>query len=119
PGRRVHVERARDGLALSVHVIEGPLDDHEDDALRLRELRRLRRSERRDQQGAQEQCAHSHSSTMEPRMGPRIPSSSFFSAAGTLNLSSVATRCPTSASNCSPVMCMPACAVFMSRPEYT
>src|SRR4029079_16456158 len=55
---------------------------------------------------------------MSDRIGASAPSSSFFSASGTLKWSRVATRSATSASNSPPVTAMPSCVVCMSRPEY-
>ena len=50
--------------------------------------------------------------------GPSAPSSSPSSRAGTLNLSSVALRFSTTASNSSSTSSMPACELRMSRPLY-
>ena len=55
-------------------------------------------------------------STMSPFIGPSAPSNSFFSRSPTLNLFKAATKSPTSASNSSPLMPIPAWALFMSRP---
>lgn len=55
-------------------------------------------------------------STISPSIGPSAPSNSFFSRSGTLNLFSVATRSPTSASKSLLLTPMPAWVLFMSRP---
>jgi hypothetical protein len=55
-------------------------------------------------------------STMSLFIGPSAPSSSFFSRSGTLNLLSVATRSPTSASKSLLLTPMPAWVAFMLRP---
>src|SRR5512138_2736507 len=57
-------------------------------------------------------------STMSFFIGPSTPRSSFFSLAGTLNVSNALTRSSTRALKAAVVTFMPACAVFMSFPSY-